>query len=68
MKCAFIMQQAKHYAVKTLCRVLGVTRSSYYDWQASESKVVPPEALAVRRRMKALFRNVSTCFGQLIQR
>jgi len=55
VKYAFIRQQANSYPVKLVCRQLGVQRSAYYDWRAQPGKVVPPQELALRRRMKALF-------------
>ena len=55
MKYGFIREQANDYPVNMLCRLLSVQRSSYYDWQGRPGKVIPPEALALRRRMKALF-------------
>ena len=41
--------------MKVLCRMLGVQRSAYYDWIARPGKVIAPEELALRRRMKELF-------------
>ena len=41
--------------MKVLCRMLGVQRSAYYDWIARPDKVIAPEELALRRRMKELF-------------
>lgn len=38
-----------------LCRVIGVTRSRYYTWQARASQVIGPEQLSLPRAMKALF-------------
>jgi len=32
VKYAFIQDQQRYHAVKTLCRVLTVSRSGYYDW------------------------------------
>ena len=55
MKYGFIRDQANDYPVNLLCRLLSVQRSSYYDWRGRPGKVIPPEALALRRRMKALF-------------
>lgn len=55
MKYGFIRAQAEHYPVHLLCRRLGVQRSAYYDWRARPCKVIVPEELALRRRMKALF-------------
>ena len=55
MKYGFIRDQAGDYPVNMLCHLLGVPRSAYYDWRDRPGKVVPPEELALRRRMKALF-------------
>jgi transposase InsO family protein len=55
VKYGFIRDQANDYPVNMLCRLLSVQRSSYYDWRGWPGEVIPPEALALRRRMKALF-------------
>jgi len=55
VKYGFIRDQANDYPVNMLCWLLSVQRSSYYDWRGRPGKVIPPEALALRRRMKALF-------------
>jgi transposase InsO family protein len=55
VKYAFIRQHSNDFAVKDLCRMLRVQRSAYYDWRAHPGKVVPPQELALRRRMRALF-------------
>ena len=56
MKYAFIQKQSNHYPVTLLCKVTGATRSSYYDWHNRGPKIIPPEEMALRRRMKELFR------------
>ena len=56
MKYGFIRGHAGRYRVNMLCRLLGVQRSAYYDWQAQPCKVIPQEELALRGRMKELFR------------
>jgi len=55
VKCGFIQAYAEHWPVVHLCRLLGVQRSTYYDWREQPGKAIPPEELALRRRMKALF-------------
>jgi putative transposase len=55
VKYAFIREQTDDYPVNLLCRMLSVQRSTYYDWQNRAGKVIAPEELALRRRMKALF-------------
>lgn len=56
MKYGFIREHAADYPVNLLCRMLGVQRSVYYDWRDQPGPVVPAEELALRRRMKALFK------------
>ena len=55
MKYGFIRDHANDYPVKQLCRMLSVQRSAYYDWRAELGKVIPPQELVLRRRMKELF-------------
>ena len=55
MKYDFIRTHANDFPVKLLCRQLGVQRSAYYDWRVQPGKVIAPEELALRRRMKELF-------------
>ena len=55
MKYGFICDQANVFPAKILCRMLNVQRSAYYDWLAEPCKVIGPEELALRRRMKELF-------------
>ena len=56
MKCGFIRDHAGRWPVVHQCRLLGVQRSAYYDWRDQPCKVFSPEELALRRRMKELFR------------
>ena len=56
MKYAFIQEQAERWPVVHLCRLLGARRSTYYEWRSQPGTVIPPEELALRQRMKALFR------------
>ena len=55
MKYDFIGTHANDFPVKLLCRQLGVQRSAYYDWRAQPGKLIAPEELVLRRRMKELF-------------
>ena len=55
VKYDFIGTHANDFPVKLLCRQLGVQRSAYYDWRAQPGKLIAPEELALRRRMKELF-------------
>jgi len=56
VKYAFIWEHAGRWPVVHLCCLLGVSRSAYYDWRGRPGRVIPPEELAMRQRMKALFR------------
>jgi transposase InsO family protein len=56
VKYGFIREHAKRWPVIHLCRLLGVQRSAYYDWRDRPGTVIPPQELALRRRMKELFR------------
>lgn len=56
MKCAYIDTHKTRYPVKVLCGVLGVSRSAWYSWRAQAPRVLPPDELALRGRMRALFR------------
>ena len=56
MKYWFIRGHAKRWPVVHQCCLLGVQRSAYYDWRDRPCKVIPVEELALRRRMKELFR------------
>ena len=55
MEYGFICDHANDYPVKLLCRMLSVQRSAYYEWRTGPCKVIGPEELALRRRMKELF-------------
>lgn len=56
MRYGFIRDHAGRWPVVHLCRLLGVPRSAYYDWRDQPGRVIPPQELALRRRMKELFR------------
>jgi len=55
VKYGFIREHAGRWPVVHLCRLLGVQRSTYYDWRDRPGKVIAAEELALRRRMKELF-------------
>jgi transposase InsO family protein len=55
VKYGFIDDHAGCYPVKLLCRLLDVQRSAWYEWRDRPGKVIAPEELALRRRMKELF-------------
>ena len=55
MKYGFIQRHAQSYPINMMCRLLNVHRSAYYHWRSQPCRVIPPEELALRRRMKELF-------------
>ncbi len=55
MKYRFIRRHAEDYPVNMMCRLLNVHRSAYYGWRKQPCKVIPPQEMALRRRMKELF-------------
>jgi len=55
VKYGFIREHADSYPVNSLCLLLRVQRSAYYDWRSHPGKVIPPSELALHRRMKELF-------------
>ncbi len=55
MRYAFIRSNAASFPVIHLCWLLGVKRSAYYSWRSRPAKIIGPEELELRRRMKALF-------------
>jgi len=55
VKYAFIRSNATRYPVNHLCRLLGVERSAYYSWRRRPAKIIGPEELELRRRMKVFF-------------
>jgi putative transposase len=63
VKYQFIKGHQDRWPVVLLCRLLGVQRSSYYDWQDKPGRIVPPEELLLRRRMKALFKTSRSSLG-----
>jgi transposase InsO family protein len=56
VKYAFIQQQSGKYPITLLCRMTNMNRSTYYDRKKRGPKVIPPEEMALRRRMKELFK------------
>ena len=67
MKYGFIREHAKRWPVVHQCRLLGVQRSAYYDWRDQPFKVILPEELTLRRRMKELFRASRDSLGSRTQ-
>jgi putative transposase len=64
----FIRQHAEHWPVVHLCRLLGLQRSAYYDWRDRPGTVIGSQELALRRRMKELFRALRDSLGSPLAR
>ena len=63
MRYAFIRSHAGRYPVNHLCRLLGVHSSAYYAWRSRPAKIIAPEELELRRRMKTLFAESRASLG-----
>jgi transposase InsO family protein len=63
VKYTFIRDHAGRWPVVHLCRLLGVQRSAYYDWRDRPGTIIGPEELALRQRMKALFKSSRESLG-----
>ena len=63
MKYAFIHSNAASFPVNHLCRLLGVQSSAYYAWRVRPAKIIGPEELELRRRMKTLFAESRASLG-----
>lgn len=55
MKYRFVQENACHYPVRILCRVMRVSRSAFYAWKARPARIITAEELHLYRRAKALF-------------
>lgn len=51
------------YPVRTSCRVMRVSRSSYYDWLKRPAEIISETTLRLYRRMKALFASSRNSLG-----
>ena len=63
MKYRFIHQESTDYPVIVLCRVMGVSRSGYYQWRKRPAKLISADTLALYRRMKTLFSESRNSLG-----
>ena len=63
MKYGFIQTHKSQWPVVIMCRLLGIQRSAYYDWRGKPRRVLPPEELMLRRRMKTLFEDSRGSLG-----
>lgn len=63
MKFAFIKDEAAKYPVRTLCSVMRVSKSAYYDWLNRPVRVMSDSELKLRRRMRKLFKRSRESLG-----
>jgi putative transposase len=63
VRYAFIRSNAASFPVNHLCRLLGVQSSAYYAWRSRPAKIIGPEELELRRRMKTLFAESRASLG-----
>lgn len=64
MKYGFIEEQRTDYPVTALCRVMGVSRSAYHDWDKSDKcQVISYEHWRLCQRMRELFRESKASLG-----
>jgi putative transposase len=55
--------RSKRFAVKTMCRVLGVSRSGFHDWQSREPAARTTENAALAERIKAIHAMSDRIYG-----
>ena len=63
MRFAFIAEQAVHYQVTRLCRVMDVSRRGYYDWLSRPESKRSLENGELFERIKALFYQHREVYG-----
>ena len=55
IKCPFIKDKSTCFLVRTLCSVVQVSTSAYYDWLKRPAKMISAQELNLYRCMKQLF-------------
>jgi len=55
VKFGFIQSIEEGYPVRLCCRVMAVSKSSYYAWKKRPTRIIGPDELHLNRRAKALF-------------
>lgn len=63
MKYAWIQANKTAYCVKSMCDVLGVSRTSYYDWVCSQPSKRERENNQLSEKIKAIFIDSSQTYG-----
>ncbi|MDC9591952.1 IS3 family transposase, partial [Xenorhabdus sp. XENO-10] len=55
VRCWFIKEHAEQFPICQLCRVMKVSRSTFYAWQAKPVRLLSDEQQALHRKATALF-------------
>ncbi|WP_236074878.1 IS3 family transposase [Teredinibacter purpureus] len=63
VKYDFIQTESPRFPVVMLCRVMGVGKTSYYDWLKRPGTVITSDTLHLHRRMKWLFEQSRNSLG-----
>lgn len=64
MKYAFVARERAHYPLGVLCRLLGVSRSGFHDYQCRQSKPGPDRDAAVRCDLRACHARSRRLYGR----
>lgn len=54
---------SREMSLERMCRVLGVSRSGFYEWRSRISKPVPPDDTPTRDAIKRIFRQSRGTYG-----
>ena len=65
MKYAFIQNHSQQFSLKALCRLLEVSRSSYYDWLQNQQRLPQRQQrqTVFDQAVARLFANSKGCDG-----
>lgn len=63
MRYGFIQTNAANYSVEKMCKVLKVSKNSYYKWLASKDKT--PKTNLLKKRINALFYENEKRYGSM---
>ncbi|PSX20489.1 IS3 family transposase [Photobacterium kishitanii] len=63
VKFRYIRDNRSQFEIKTVCKVLKVSRSAYYDWLARPAKIISENELKLYRTAKRLFKRSRNSLG-----
>ena len=63
MKYAWIQQQQAQFSISSMCRLLEVSRSGYYEWRGRPSRTRPEADQAVEAKVKYYFAQGRGTYG-----